>query len=132
APSLGAFVNVVSHPDLDVARRIGAGGLATFARFSAMDGRVRTPIDATQQEVLEAVHGAYDMGEHTRAGSPQAARLTDGFADAFGIVGPPAHCVERLAALVALGIDKLIVVGPSADADRDLAIEATRLFTAEV
>jgi 5,10-methylenetetrahydromethanopterin reductase len=72
------------------------------------------------------------MGEHTRAGSPQAGQLTDEFVDAFGIVGPPAHCIERLQAVVDLGVDKLIVVGPSMDADRDQAIAATRLFAAEV
>src|SRR5256714_791487 len=38
AERIGAFVNVVVHPDVAVARRIGAGGFATFARFSAMDG----------------------------------------------------------------------------------------------
>jgi 5,10-methylenetetrahydromethanopterin reductase len=45
AASIGAFVNVVAHPDVDTARALGAGGLTTFARFSAMDGTVRTPMD---------------------------------------------------------------------------------------
>ena len=57
--------------------------------------------------MLHTVHDAYDMHEHTRGGSPQAAKLTEGFVDRFGIVGPPDHCIERLRALVELGIDRL-------------------------
>jgi 5,10-methylenetetrahydromethanopterin reductase len=132
ATSLGAFVNVVAHPDQVVARRLAAGGLSTFARFSAMDGQVRTPIDAESEKVLHDVHDAYDMGRHTRAGSPQADRLTGEFIDRFGVVGPPEVCIERLRALAALGIDRFVVVGPSRDADRDEATLATRLFAAEV
>jgi len=107
AQRVGAFVNVVSHPDLAVARRLGAGGLATFARFSAMD-------------------------QHTRAGSPQAARLTDEFVDRFGVVGPAEHCVTRLRALAALGVDRFIIVGPSIDAEQDEARLAQKMFVGEV
>ena len=132
AQRVGAFVNVVSHPDLAVARRLGAGGLATFARFSAMDGTVRSPIDATSERVLHEVHDRYDMNQHTRAGSPQAARLTDEFVDRFGVVGPAEHCVTRLRALAALGVDRFIIVGPSIDAEQDEARLAQKMFVGEV
>jgi 5,10-methylenetetrahydromethanopterin reductase len=132
ATTFAAFVNVVSHPDIDTARRLGAGGLSLFARFSAMDGTVRTPIDAESEAVLHQVHDAYDMNDHSRAGSAQAERLTAGFVDRFGIVGPPDHCTQRLRALVDLGVDRLIIVGPSADADRDAARRARDLFEHEV
>jgi 5,10-methylenetetrahydromethanopterin reductase len=130
--SIGAFVNVVAHPDVATARRLGAGGLTTFARFSAMDGKVRTPIDDDSAAVLKQVHGAYDMHHHTEAGSPQASRLTAEFVDRFGIVGPPDHCIDRLGQLLALGIDRLIIVGPSADVDRDEARRAREIFEHEV
>ena len=129
---LAAFVNVVAHDDVETARRLGAGGLTTFARFSAMDGQVRSPIDDASARVLHDVHDAYDMRQHTRAGSPQAQRLTAEFVDRFGIVGPPARCIERLRALVELGIDRFVVVGPSIDADRDEARRAARTFVDEV
>jgi 5,10-methylenetetrahydromethanopterin reductase len=123
---------VVVHSDPDTARRIGAGGLATFARFSAMDGRVRTPIDAESERVLHEVHDRYDMNQHTRATSPQAGQLTTDFASRFGILGPPEYCIERLRELAALGIDRFIVVGPSMDADREQARIAADAFAAEV
>ena len=132
ARRIGAFVNVVTHPDKEVARRIGAGGLATFARFSAMDGTVRSPIDAASEQVLHDVHDRYDMNQHTRAGSPQAARLTQEFVDRFGIVGPAEHCVDRLRQLADLGVDRFIVVGPSMDAEQDEAHLAQKMFVGEV
>ena len=132
AQRIGAFVNVVAHPDTEVARRIGAGGLATFARFSAMDGTVRSPIDASSEQVLHDVHDRYDMNQHTRAGSPQAARLTPEFVDRFGIVGPAEHCVDRLRQLAAIGVERFIVVGPSVDAEQDEARLAQKMFVGEV
>jgi len=132
ATRLASFVNVVTHPDLDTARRLAAGGLTTFARFSAMDGRVRVPIDDDSRRTLQEVHRAYDMERHTRAGSPQASRLTAEFVDRFGVVGAPDHCIARLRELVSLGIERLIVVGPSIDADRDEGTRARRLFVDEV
>ena len=132
ATKIGAFVNVVTHDDLDTARMLGSGGLTTFARFSAMDGKVRSPIDDESKRVLTDVHGAYDMHQHTRAGSPQSKHLTAEFVDRFGILGPADHCIERLRALIDVGIDRFIVVGPSADADRDEARRAAAAFTTDV
>ena len=132
ATRFASFVNVVTHPDLDTARTLGAGGMSLFARFSAMNGSVPTPIDAESEAVLHQVHDAYDMNDHSRAGSAQASRLTAGFVDRFGIVGPPEHCIERLQRLVDLGVDRLIIVGPSADADREEARRARDLFEHEV
>jgi 5,10-methylenetetrahydromethanopterin reductase len=132
AARIGAFVNVVAHPDRATARRLGAGGVTTFARFSAMDGSVRSPIDADSEKVLHAVHDRYDMRQHTRAGSPQAGELTEGFIDRFAIVGPPEHCIERLCTLAGLGIDRFIVVGPSIDSDRGQAVLAMRTMAEDV
>ena len=97
-----------------------------------MDGKVRTPIDPEGEEVLARVHGSYDMTHHTQSGSAQAGRIEPGFADRFAVIGPPAHCLARLEALIGLGIDRLIVVGPSADADRGEAKRARQAFVAEV
>ena len=132
AQRIGAFVNVVAHPDVAIARQVSVGGLTTFARFSAMDGTVPTPIDKSSERVLQEVHQAYDMRHHTRAGSPQAGRLTNEFIDRFGIVGPPDHCVRRLSHLAAIGIDRFIVVGPSIDSDREQARASMQTFTHEV
>ena len=130
--ALGAFVNVVAHDDPAVGRELAAGGVSTFARFSVMDGQVRTPIDDDSADVLTRVHAAYDMRQHTRAGSAQAGQLDPAFFDRFAIVGTAAHCVERLRALAALGIERFIVTGPSLGADRAESRVARRAMEAEV
>jgi len=130
--AIGAYLNVVAHPDIAVARALIAGGLATFARFSVMDGAVRTPVDASQRHVLTDVHRAYDMTHHTESGSSQTGHLTAEFIDRFGIVGTPGACVARLTELAALGIDRFVVTGPSRGADREESMVAGALFVNEV
>ena len=130
--AFGAYVNVVVHDDAEVARHIGEGGLSLFARFSAMHGDAVGPVSAETREVLETVHDAYDMTSHSRAGSPQAGVLTEGFAREFGIFGPPEYCVQRLRALEALGIGRFMIVGPSMGADRNESDRAQTRLVEEV
>jgi 5,10-methylenetetrahydromethanopterin reductase len=129
---IGAFVNVVAHPDLGIARQLIAGGMSTFARFSVMHGNVPTPMSDTQRSTLSNVHRVYDMNRHTQGGSPQAAQLDPDFIDRFGIAGPATMCVERLQELAKLGIDRFVVVGPTTGVDRDAASAAGRNFAEEV
>ena len=130
--SAGAYVNCVVHDDPDVARHLGEGGLATFARFSVMQGTINGPVSKEERDVLTRVHASYDMNVHTQAGTPQAAQLTEDFAEGFGIFGPAEHCIERLRELTALGIDRLVIIGTSIGADRDEASRASERFTNEV
>jgi 5,10-methylenetetrahydromethanopterin reductase len=132
AISFGAYVNVVTHPDRAAALRIGEGGLASFARFSVMHGKVQGPVDDVERRVLERVHGAYDMRRHTFTGTPQAAELTPEFAERFAVLGPADYCIERLRAIAALGLSKLVVIGPSAGSDMGEAMAAMARFAGEV
>jgi 5,10-methylenetetrahydromethanopterin reductase len=117
APATGAFVNVVAHADRNVALDLMRGGLSTFARFNTMHGETNGPLHEDDRMMLKSLHQSYDMTKHTQTGSPQANLLTADFADRFGIAGPPAYCVERLQALVDLGVDKFVIVGPSLGSD---------------
>ena len=128
----GAYVNCVVHDDPEVGRRLGEGGVSLFARFSAMHGSAVGPTSAEEKRVMEGIHDAYDMTRHSRAGSPQAAVITSEFASEFGIFGSPAYCLERLKGLIALGLDKVVVVGSSAGADPGEAARAEQGFVAEV
>jgi 5,10-methylenetetrahydromethanopterin reductase len=130
--SVGAFVNVVVHSDLAMARELASGGVATFARFSVMHGTVSGPVEADERNTFAAIHDAYDMTRHTQVGSPQAATLTPDFIDRFGIVGDAEACVGRLEELIGLGLDKLIVTGPTLGADPGEARAARERFATEV
>jgi 5,10-methylenetetrahydromethanopterin reductase len=130
--SLGAWLNVVVHDDPDQARRLGEGGLALFARFSAMHGTPVGPASAEDQALLRKVHDAYDMNRHARTGSPQAALLGGDFAERFAVYGPPARVIARLRELLALGLERVIVVGASVGADREQALACEARFVREV
>src|SRR5581483_8250241 len=65
---LGAYLTVVVHDDPATARRLGEGGLALFARFSAMHGRAVGPVSDHDRTLLERVHDSYDMNRHARTG----------------------------------------------------------------
>jgi 5,10-methylenetetrahydromethanopterin reductase len=128
----GSYVNLVCHPKAETARELVKGGLTTFARFQVMHGKLAGPIDDAQRRVLDDLHDRYDMKHHTQAGSPQTQSLTPEFIDDVAIVGPPAHCVERLQALADLGVERVIVIGPSAGSDREEAALAVRTLAKEV
>jgi len=128
----GAYVNVVAHPDIEVARSLVAGSLTTFARFSVMHGKVSGPADDSEREVLQNLRDSYDMTTHTRSDSAQAGSLTPEFIDRYAIVGGPQHCISRLEALESIGIEKLIVIGSSPGSDIDEAHRAENTIANDV
>jgi 5,10-methylenetetrahydromethanopterin reductase len=130
--ALGAYVNVVAHPDPAEGLRLAEGGIASFARFSVMHGKVQGPAGKDERDVLGRVHHAYDMRQHTMTGAPQTRQLTQDFANSFAILGPSNHCIGRLREIAALGLSKLTVIGPSAGADPDAALAAMARFAGEV
>ena len=128
--SIGAYVNAVAHPDVDVAREIARGSTATFAHFSGMEGApTKGNPDAS---VFEALGSDYDMDGHATAGSKHAAALPDEFVDRFSVAGPSEHCVARLAEVVEAGVERLVLVPGSRDADRRLLIESMERLAVEV
>lgn len=132
ALALGAYVPVFVHPDRGTARRMIAGGVASFARFSVMHGQVAGPASESQQTTLHAVHDAYDMHHHFTFGSPQSQGLTDEVIDMFGVAGPATYCQERLAALVELGLSKLYLMTTAGGLDREEGAAARRRLVDDV
>jgi 5,10-methylenetetrahydromethanopterin reductase len=127
AIAFGAYVNLVCHPDRAMARALVKGGLTTFARFSVMHGEAAGPLATADETTLARLHDGYDMTQHTRADSGQARLLPDDFIDRFAIAGDVDYCVRRIAELNALGIDKVIVSGPTAGTNREEARRAMAL-----
>jgi len=128
----GAYVNLVCHPDRRLARALVRGGLTTFARFSVMHGEISGPADAETRAVLSRLHDGYDMRAHTRADSSQAALMDDAFVDRFAIAGDPGYCIERLRELRELGLDKIVISGPTAGTDPEAARAAVALLDEQV
>ncbi len=128
----GAYVNIICHPNIDTARRLAQGGTTLFARFSVMHGGISGPVDDAQAEVLDALHERYNMNEHGRGDAQQVSAMTPEFIDRFAVVGDPAQCLDRLAELQDLGLDKLAVNGPTFITKSPEAQEALELFETEV
>ena len=57
------------------------------------------------------------MLTHTRTDSAPTQNLTADFIGRYAIVGGPQHCIQRLEALAALGIGKVVVIGSSPGSD---------------
>jgi 5,10-methylenetetrahydromethanopterin reductase len=130
-----AFLNVVSHPDLAVARRLGRTVTGAFARSSAMDGQVRTPTDEVSERELLKLSSAYDMRKHGAAAAGAATHagiLSDDFIERFGVVGDARHCIARIREVVELGLDRIVIVCPTAVGDRDSVAQARAVLTHEV
>lgn len=127
----GAYVNCGCHPDIDTARNLVRGGLTVYTRFGVMHGKTSGPLSESQKEVMQTLRNSYNMKQHTKGDSDQAAVLTPEFIDEYAIVGTPDKIVARLQELEAMGIDKLILSGTRSGADVDTE-EARKLVEAEV
>jgi 5,10-methylenetetrahydromethanopterin reductase len=130
APSLGAFVNVVVDPDIAVARDLVRGSAAIFAHFLS-----EGPTDALAKRdkaVVGELGQVYREADHGLRTAAHAAVLSDAFLDRFTVIGPAEHCAERLRELIALGLDRIIVVPASRDADPELVTAAGRRFAEDV
>lgn len=109
---LGAYVPVIPHADINVAREMARGGVATMARFSIMNKTVVGPTQGNQQATLEKLAQVYDMNKHdVGGGGPQKEAVDAEFIDQFAIVGPPDRCIARLKELVDLGITTFTIGG---------------------
>jgi 5,10-methylenetetrahydromethanopterin reductase len=128
--SLGAFVNVAVHPDTAVARDLVRGSAAIFAHFVSEGPHDVVPDD--DRATMERVRAAYDEAAHGLTTADHARLLPDDFLDRFAVVGPPEHCVARLRELIGLGLDRIIVVPSSRDADPDVLAASNELFATEV
>jgi 5,10-methylenetetrahydromethanopterin reductase len=128
--SLGAFVNFAVNPDLRVARNLVRGSAAIFAHY-ASEG----PLDvlpAEDREVVKQIGVTYDERSHGLSSANHAEVLPDEFLDRFAVVGDADHCVDRLLELLQLGLERLVMVPGSRDADPELIAESNARFASEV
>ena len=109
----GTYLVVVCHPDVEVGRGLFPH-LDGAARFMVMHGKTYGPVTKHDQEVLTNLHKGFkmfDMSEH----SASIARPAE-FVDRFAIVGPPEECIRRIREIIDLGVDRIVVNGPTVDA----------------
>jgi 5,10-methylenetetrahydromethanopterin reductase len=131
--SYGAQIVVVCHPDIDAVRDAAASIVAPLARFQVMLGDAAGPQQAGDAGNFATIRSGYDLREHGKYLSKDklsGAALSWDFIERFAIVGPPGHCVRRLRELLALGIERFVVLGPGFHPE--VRGEGTSLFASEV
>ncbi|MGI9614772.1 MAG: LLM class flavin-dependent oxidoreductase [Acidimicrobiales bacterium] len=128
--SFGAYVNCTANPDAAKARQVILGTVGVFAHFSGMAGADTSQLD--DGSVFESVAGNYDMANHARSGAAHVSGLDDDFVDRFAVAGTPAYCVDRLGELLDAGLDRLVFVTASRDADPTEVQTGNTLLATEV
>jgi 5,10-methylenetetrahydromethanopterin reductase len=129
---LGAYVNAVAHPDVEVARSLVRGRMGVYARFSTMSRSVLESLSEEDRKVAEDLRTEYDLRAHAASGARHEAALADDFVDRFGVVGPSEHVAERLTGLVKLGLDHVVIVGHSRNTPPHVFAESSHRFGQEV
>jgi 5,10-methylenetetrahydromethanopterin reductase len=107
---LAVWLNIAVHPDLDVARSLVGGGLASFSRFSVIHGSPAGGASTADATVLTDLHRSYDMTEHGNRAVSHTAVLTEDFIERNAVIGGPERCIERLRALSELGITRFLLM----------------------
>jgi 5,10-methylenetetrahydromethanopterin reductase len=128
---MGACVVAAVTSDEDAAQLVRAN-VGIFARFVGQAAMAGGAPDGTDLRTEQAVAAAYDQQRHGLASAPQTTLLGDDFVKDFAVIGPADHCIRRLQELTSVGLDHILVVGSSRDADRNTALALTRRFATEV
>lgn len=129
--SLGAYLNVAVHPDRAAARDLVRGSTAIFARF-ATEGAPADGLSQVTRAGVERLAAEYDEARHGQGAAAHARALEDDFVDRFAVVGGEEEVAERLLELGELGLERVVVVPGSLDADPAVVRESNERFAAGV
>ena len=125
---VGAYVNVIVHDDQEKALAMGAGLIATFARYSVSRGKISGPVSDELLESWTRLPAIYELTHHGRRANA-AASTVGPIAKEFAIAGPAGLCRDRLAELADLGVDRFYILGASrSDQSEEIAEARARLI----
>jgi 5,10-methylenetetrahydromethanopterin reductase len=119
AISLGAYVNAAAHTDPARALELVRPRLNTYARHWTMHANARKTLSAEDDALVERV-------------KRREATLSDDFVDRHAVAGTSATVARRLAQVVELGLDHLIVVGYAGNVAPEALADGSQRFGQEV
>jgi 5,10-methylenetetrahydromethanopterin reductase len=117
--SIGAYVNATVHPDAERARALVRPRLNTYIRHWTMHANARETLQTADDELVDRI-------------KQRKAELTDDFVERHAVAGPSEYVVARLRAMLALGLDHLIVVGYAGNVDPSALADGSERFGSEV
>ncbi|HTR76387.1 MAG TPA: LLM class flavin-dependent oxidoreductase [Solirubrobacterales bacterium] len=130
-PSLGAFVNVAVDPDRARARDLVRGSTSTLARFGA-ESRSTAGLSKVTQDGVARLTEDFEESQHGSSRAAAARELSDEFLDRFAVCGSAEEVAERLVGLRQIGLDRVVVVPGSLDADPGALDESDERFAVDV
>lgn len=113
-PSIGVYLNVCVHDDMARAVELARPGVGVFAHFTSMSDAARSSAESGDSAVYERLSD-YDKAKHGSGEAHHAKALPLDFIQRFAVIGPAEVCIERLRAIRALDIDRMIILGPRVD-----------------
>ena len=130
-PSLGVYLNVCVHDDIERAAELVRPGVGIFAHFTSMPGATRARVKQGDDAMYGRL-GDYDKAKHGSGDAAHAQALPLDFIQRFAVIGPAEHCIQKLSALRRLGIDRMFIIGPRRDQFGDEADQAQERFAKAV
>ena len=131
-PSLGVYLNICVHDDVERAAELVRPGVGIFAHFTGMPGANREHVNQADQSMFDKLGAGYDKVRHGRGDATHAQEMSVEFIDRFSVIGPPEVCIKKLKDIQKLGIDRVSVIGPRPDHFGDEADEALERFASDV
>ena len=83
-------------------------------------------------DIFNHIGANYDMANHASGAAGHMKAVPDDFISRFAITGSAAYCVDRLGELVGLGLDRLVLLTGSVDANPEHARASIDRIGAEV
>ena len=131
APSIGVYLNVCVHDDVERAAELVRPGVGIFAHFTGMPGATRDRVQSADQAVFNRL-GDYDKARHGSGDATHAQAMPVAFIKRFAVIGTAQECIQQLTAIRNLGVDRVVVIGPRQDQFGDEADAAQARFARDV
>ena len=131
--TISAYVNVGVNDRIAAARDTVRGSVAVTARFSGMHGGAASDgLDPREQRAVLALADSYDMAHHGSSAAPHARALPDDFIDGFAAIGDVAHVTQRLRAIAATGVDRIVLIAGSLAVEPELIAQSITALSTQV
>lgn len=113
--SFGAYVNIACDDDIKRAQALIKGSVGTFAHFTGMSSKNSEGLQ--DAAIYRHIGSNYDMANHASGAAGHMQSVPDEFVSRFAVTGNASYCVDRLGEMIALGLDRLVLLTGSRDAD---------------
>src|SRR5262249_9723348 len=131
--TVSAYVNVGVNDRIELARTTVRGSVAVTARFSGMHGGGASDgLDADERSAVLRLADRYEMAHHGSSAAPHARALPDEFIDHFAAIGNVARVTERLRAIAATGVDRIVLIAGSLAVEPELIQESIGAISTRV